>query len=674
MKKLLFSFFALCLLALPAFAQFADQRQYAGASGGTANAQTVAIPNYALNAGVVIRFMPSGTNTGAMTLSVNGTAVKSVVKAGASGPVALTGGEIIYQQLAEVIYDGLYYELLNPALTAPANGGTGAASPTGIPQFNGASAPTFITPGTGVAAALAQPANGSSGFITGPGPGLPGDGSDQTTAFQTLLTSLATTGGSIKLPCGVYKFTSAETVSISAGKSISIYGSAGCTELYFTAGQGFSITYGSGGSAFYLSDLSVTTGGVGTGNPGVTLTASAGSPVLYSVSPFHNVTFRGHDGLGLLDYWSIGVSLINVSNVVFDSSVAFYGGPNGSSYTSNGTGIKMTGTSAGSETTVVNVVGTSFFYEGKGVDYEAYSQGLNVAPSTNFVGGYYGAYVGAGATGATQLNVVGVQCNVYVSCAYDAYGVPGAIYTNNFAIVPTGSLGIAFWSLVARGSYYGDNYIAGASSTDGATAIKIGSGTGIIAPNTITSIQTAINVSGNTFPGSILPQNIYSVGTSVNGSSTWINNSVAGASQIPGTVTNDAATTGNLGEDVISSVVPCTTNTGLTTATPSNITSVALTAGDWDVRAVVGYDPAGTTVFAGLTGGISLTSGNGFPAQGAIGRIDSNFSSTGVVEDIGVGPIRVSLSTAVSVYLNETAYFSVSTAGKCGQIEARRVR
>ena len=46
-----------------------------------------------------------------------------------------------------------------------ANGGTGSASPTGIPQFNGASAPTWIVPGAGVPAALAQPVNAAGGFI-----------------------------------------------------------------------------------------------------------------------------------------------------------------------------------------------------------------------------------------------------------------------------------------------------------------------------------------------------------------------------------------------------------------------------------------------------------------------------------------------------------------------------
>ena len=114
MKKLLFSFFALCLLALPAFAQFADQRTFVGVSTGTANAQAIAIPNYALNIGVVLRFVPSFTNTGAMTLNANAQGAVSVLKSSPTGLVALSGGEIQSGVLAQVVFDGAQYELLPP--------------------------------------------------------------------------------------------------------------------------------------------------------------------------------------------------------------------------------------------------------------------------------------------------------------------------------------------------------------------------------------------------------------------------------------------------------------------------------------------------------------------------------------------------------------------------------
>ena len=114
MKKLLFSFLALCLLALPASAQFADQRTFVGASTGTANAQAIAIPNYALNTGVVLRFVPSFTNTGAFTLNANAQGAVPVLKPSPTGLVTLSGGEVQSGALAQVVFDGAQYELLPP--------------------------------------------------------------------------------------------------------------------------------------------------------------------------------------------------------------------------------------------------------------------------------------------------------------------------------------------------------------------------------------------------------------------------------------------------------------------------------------------------------------------------------------------------------------------------------
>lgn len=113
MKKLLFVFLAL-FWASVASAQFADQRQYSGVSTGSANAQAVAIPNYALNIGVVVRFQASFTNTGAMTLNVNSTSAVPVEKQSPTGLFALAGGEVVSGQIVEVIFDGAQFELVSP--------------------------------------------------------------------------------------------------------------------------------------------------------------------------------------------------------------------------------------------------------------------------------------------------------------------------------------------------------------------------------------------------------------------------------------------------------------------------------------------------------------------------------------------------------------------------------
>ena len=82
---------------------------YYGAGGGTANAQTVPSPtpaNFLLVAGYTIAWVPSVSNTGALTLSVNGTTATAVKVATASGLEPCIGGEVVSGQLANATYDG----------------------------------------------------------------------------------------------------------------------------------------------------------------------------------------------------------------------------------------------------------------------------------------------------------------------------------------------------------------------------------------------------------------------------------------------------------------------------------------------------------------------------------------------------------------------------------------
>jgi hypothetical protein len=68
----------------------------------------------------------------------------------------------------------------------------------------------------------------------------------------------------------------------------------------------------------------------------------------------------------------------------------------------------------------------------------------------------------------------------------------------------------------------------------------------------------------------------------------------AGGSAKIGTTTNDDAAAGHIGE-YVSSMVPGGTGPALTSGAASNITSISLTAGDWDVSGGPGLFPSGTT-------------------------------------------------------------------------------
>jgi hypothetical protein len=137
---------------------------------------------------------------------------------------------------------------------------------------------------------------------------------------------------------------------------------------------------------------------------------------------------------------------------------------------------------------------------------------------------------------------------------------------------------------------------------------------------------------------------------------------------IVGTTTNDSANAGSIGEYV--------TNTGtavsLTTSTATNITSVSLTAGDWDVSGAVTFNPASGTILTIQAGGISTTSA----AFGGIGSTTTlDFTAQATQGSTFPTPVeRISLASTTTVFLVAEGVFSVSTCTASALIRARRVR
>jgi hypothetical protein len=101
--------FAVCFAGC-ANAQFADQATFAGAGGGTANAQTLTLANvtsYADLVGVIVKYVPSVSNTGSATINVNSLGAKTVLKPTSAGLATLAGNgcELIAAQPVFVMED-----------------------------------------------------------------------------------------------------------------------------------------------------------------------------------------------------------------------------------------------------------------------------------------------------------------------------------------------------------------------------------------------------------------------------------------------------------------------------------------------------------------------------------------------------------------------------------------
>lgn len=104
-----------------------------GQSGGSANAQTLAIDDYDLAPGNLILFTSGFTNTTATTLNIEGTGAVPVTKLSGGVQVPLVAGDLVAGQFTAVFYDGTSYQLV---------GAVGAAAFFNNPLTNIASAAT----------------------------------------------------------------------------------------------------------------------------------------------------------------------------------------------------------------------------------------------------------------------------------------------------------------------------------------------------------------------------------------------------------------------------------------------------------------------------------------------------------------------------------------------------
>lgn len=138
---------------------------------------------------------------------------------------------------------------------------------------------------------------------------------------------------------------------------------------------------------------------------------------------------------------------------------------------------------------------------------------------------------------------------------------------------------------------------------------------------------------------------------------------------IVGTTTNNNANAGSVGEYTSAS----SSSTSIANNTATNITSVSLTAGDWDVSGVILFAPQTGATATAFFGSISTTSAT-------LGPLGQTYQITPVSITAGNGLItpapvtRVSIAATTTVYLVGYSTFSGGTVNTTGFIRARRVR
>lgn len=186
------------------------------------------------------------------------------------------------------------------------------------------------------------------------------------------------------------------------------------------------------------------------------------------------------------------------------------------------------------------------------------------------------------------------------------------------------------------------------------------------------TVAGGVGVAKNLYVGGSV-NGVIGAGTPAAGSFTTLSTSGAySPSQtagIVGTTTNNNANAGSIGEYVSSTAGP----TSITNATITNLTSISLTAGDWDVIGNVDYAVQAGDTMTGANTGISTTSATNpavplFARSGAISQGSGN-------DYTQVAPMqRLSLSATTTVYLVVTVFHSGGVTNATGIIRARRVR
>jgi len=140
-------------------------------------------------------------------------------------------------------------------------------------------------------------------------------------------------------------------------------------------------------------------------------------------------------------------------------------------------------------------------------------------------------------------------------------------------------------------------------------------------------------------------------------------------------VTNGSNAAAGIDGEYQPSIVLAGSAVPLSTGSPADITTLELTAGDWDVWGEVVFAPAGSTTVSALQGWIGVASATPpvLPNGGAIIQLAATFTP-GATQALPVGTQRATSNAAFTLYLSVQAAFGVSTMGGYGGLFARRRR
>ncbi len=138
-----------------------------------------------------------------------------------------------------------------------------------------------------------------------------------------------------------------------------------------------------------------------------------------------------------------------------------------------------------------------------------------------------------------------------------------------------------------------------------------------------------------------------------------------------GTATNNSAAAGYIGQ-YIESKVAAGAPVSIADSFGADITSISLTAGDWDVDGNVNFILTGTTETVAI-GGVSATSAT-LPTDGTQVYSGLQTVTVSATNGLTLARKRISIAMTTTIYLVGYCAFSAGTVDGFGSISARRVR
>lgn len=146
------------------------------------------------------------------------------------------------------------------------------------------------------------------------------------------------------------------------------------------------------------------------------------------------------------------------------------------------------------------------------------------------------------------------------------------------------------------------------------------------------------------------------------------------SSAVSGTTTNDNAPAGFIGEET-ESTVPIGSPVSLATGIASDITSILVSAGDWDAQADIWFTRNASTSVTQRFGWVSSTSATvpTPPGGGIVGRVTAALVGE-TAEGFSTGTLRFSLAVPTTIYMSAMSIFTVSTNAVYGVLRLRRPR